>query len=61
MFEFMINDFTKNISFAINEIEIVEIVFNKLFIFIITMSEYNNIIFFNYEHITLFIYNVVNN
>ena len=61
MFEFAINDFIKNINFAINEIKIVEIVFNKLFIFIITMSEHNNIIFFDYKHITLFIYYVINN
>ena len=61
MFKFTINDFIKNISFAINEIKIVEIVFNELFIFIITMSEYNNITFFNYEYTTLFIYYVVNN
>ena len=45
MLEFTINDFIKNINFAINEIEIIEIVFNKLFIFIIIMSEHNNIIF----------------
>ena len=61
MFEFAINDFIKNINFAINEIKIVEIVFNKLLIFIITMNEYNNIIFFNCEHITLFIYYVIKN
>ena len=61
MFKFMINDFIKNINFAINKIKIVEIVFNELFIFIITMSEYNNIILFNCEHITLFIYNIINN
>ena len=61
MFKFAINDFIKNINFAINEVRVVEIVFNKLFIFIITMSEYNYIIFFNYEYITFFIYNVVNN
>ena len=47
MFKFAINDFIKNINFAINEIKNVEIVFNKLFIFIIAMSEHNNIIFFN--------------
>ena len=47
MFEFAINDFIKNINFAINEIKIVEIAFNKLFIFIITMNEYNDVIFFN--------------
>ena len=47
MFEFAINDFIKNINFAINKIKIIEFVFNELFIFIITMSEYNNIIFFN--------------
>ena len=41
MFKFAINDFIKNISFVINEIKIVEIVFDKLFIFIIMMSEYN--------------------
>ena len=61
MFEFAINDFAKNINFAINEIKIVEIVFNELFVFIIAMSEHNNITFFNYKHITLFIYYVINN
>ena len=61
MFEFAINDFIKNINFAINEVRVVEIVFNKLFIFVIAMSEYNYIIFFNYEYITFFIHNVVNN
>ena len=61
MFKFTINDFIKNINFAINKIKIIEIVFNELFIFIITINEYNNIIFFNYEHITLFIYYVINN
>ena len=45
MFKFAINDLIKNISFAINEIEIVEIAFNELIIFIIAMNEYNNIIF----------------
>ena len=45
MFEFVINDFIKNINFAIDEIKIVEIVFNKLFIFIIAISEHNDIIF----------------
>ena len=59
MFKFTINDFIKNINFAINEIKIVEIAFNKLFISIITISEYNNF-FFNCEYITLFVYNVVN-
>ena len=61
MFEFAINDFIKNINFAINKIKTVKIVFNKLFIFIITINEYNNIIFFNYEYITLFIHYVINN
>ena len=61
MFKFTINDFIKNINFAINEIKIVEIVFNELFIFVIAMSEHNDIIFFNYEYITLFIHYVVNN
>ena len=61
MFEFAINNFIKNINFAINKIKIVEIVFNELFVFVIAMSEHNNIIFFNYEHITLFVYYVVNN
>ena len=46
IFKFVINDFIKNISFAINEIKIVEIVFNELFIFIIAINEYNDIIFF---------------
>ena len=61
MFEFAINNFIKNINFAINKIKIVEIVFNELFVFVIAMSEHNSIIFFNYEHITLFVYYVVNN
>ena len=61
MFKFAINDLIKSINFAINKIEIVEIVFNELFIFIITINEHNDIIFFNYEYITLFIYCVVNN
>ena len=61
MFKLAINDFIKNINFTINEIKVVEIAFDELFIFIITMSEHNNIIFFNYKHITLFIHNVVNN
>ena len=63
MFEFVINDFIKNVNFAIDKIKIVEIAFDKLFIFIIiiTINEYNDIFFFNYEHITLFVYCVINN
>ena len=61
VFEFTINDFIKNINFAINKIKIVEIVFNELFIFIIAINEYNNITFFNCEHITLFIHYIINN
>ena len=61
MFKFAINDLIKNINFAINEIKAVETAFNELFIFIIMINEHNNITFFNYEHITLFIYNIVNN
>ena len=45
MFKFAINDFIKNINFAIDKIKIIKIVFNKLFVFVITMSEYNNIFF----------------
>ena len=45
MFKFAINDFIKNINIAINEIKIIEIVFNKLFIFIITINKHNNIFF----------------
>ena len=30
MFKFTINDFIKNINFAINEIKIIKIVFNEL-------------------------------
>ena len=41
----MINDFIKNINFAINEIKVVKIVFNELFIFIITINEHNDIFF----------------
>ena len=61
MFKFAINDFIKNINFAIDEIEIVEIVFNELFIFIIMINEYNNVILFNCEQTTFFVYNVINN
>ena len=61
MFEFTINDFIKNINFAIDEIKVVEIVFNELFIFIIMINEYNDIIFFNYEYMTFFVHYVVNN
>ena len=61
MLKFAISDFIKNINFAIDEIKAVEVAFNKLFVFIITMSEYNNIIFFNYKYITLFVYCVINN
>ena len=60
MFEFTINDFIKNINFAIDEIKTVETAFNELFIFIITISEYNNITFLNCEHTMFFIYYVVN-
>ena len=61
MFEFAINGFIKNINFAIDKIKTVEIVFNELFVFIIAISEYNDIIFFNYKHITLFIHYIINN
>ena len=61
MFKFTINDFIKNINFIIDKIKIVETAFNELFIFIIMINKHNNIIFFNCEHITLFIYNVINN
>ena len=63
MFKFAINDFIKNINFVIDEIKIIEIVFNELFVFVfvIMMNEYNNIIFFDYKHTTLFVYYVVNN
>ena len=61
MFKFTINDFTKNINFAIDKVKIVEIAFNKLFVFIITINKYNNIIFLNYKYITLFVYYIVNN
>ena len=63
MFKFTINDFIKNINFAIDKIKIVKIVFDELFIFIIiiAMSEHNNIILFNYKHITFFIHYVINN
>ena len=46
MFKFTINDLIKNINFAIDEIKIVKIVFNELFIFIIAINKYNNVIFF---------------
>ena len=61
MFKFMISDFIKYINFAINKIRIVEVVFHELFIFVITINEYNDITFFNYEYITLFVYYVINN
>ena len=61
MFGFAINDLIKNINFAINEIKIVEIAFNELFIFIITINKHNNIILFNYEHTTFFVYYIINN
>ena len=61
MFEFAINDLIKNISFAINKIKIVKTAFNELFIFVIAMSEHNDITLFNCEHITLFIHYAVNN
>ena len=61
MFKFTISDLIKNINFAINEIKIVKVVFNELFISIITMNKYNNIIIFNYEYITFFIYYIINN
>ena len=63
IFKFTINDLIKNISFAIDEIKVVEIAFNELFVFVIVivMSEHNDIIFFNYKYITLFVYYVVNN
>ena len=60
MFEFAINDLIKK-NFVIDEIKVVEIVFNELFIFIIAMSEHNNIIFFDYKYMTFFIHNAVNN
>ena len=49
MFKFTINDLIKNINFMINEIKIIEIVFNKLFIFIIMINKYKNVILFNCE------------
>ena len=61
IFKFMISDLIKNISLAINEIKIIEIVFNELFVFVIVMSEHNDIILFNYKYITFFIYYVVSN
>ena len=47
MLKLAINDFIKNINFAINEIKAAEIAFDELFIFIITINEYNDIIFLN--------------
>ena len=49
MFKFTNNDLIKNINFAINEIKIIEIVFNELFIFIIMINEHNDVIFLNYK------------
>ena len=42
LFKFAISDFIKNINFAIDEIEIVEIVFNESSISVIMINEYNN-------------------
>ena len=61
MFKLTISDFTKSINFAIDKIKAVETALNELLIFIITMSEHNNITFLDYKYITLFIYNAVNN
>ena len=61
MLEFAINDFIKNINFAINKIKAVEVVFNELFSFIIMMNKHNNITLFDYEYTTFFIYYVINN
>ena len=61
MLELTINDFIKNINFAINEIRAVETAFDELFIFIIAISEYNNIILLNYKHAALFVYYIINN
>ena len=61
MLKFAISDFIKNINFAIDEIKVVEIVFNKLFVFIIVMNKYNNVILFNCEQTTFFVYNIINN
>ena len=61
MLKLAINDFIKNINFAIDKIRVVEIVFNELFIFIIAISEHNDIILFDYKYTTLFIHYVVNN
>ena len=46
MFKFTINGFAKNTNFAIDEIKIVEIAFNELFVFIITINKYNTLISF---------------
>ena len=61
MLEFAVSDLIKSTSFAIDEIRAAETAFNELFIFIIVVSEHNNIIFLNCEHTTLFIHYVVNN
>ena len=61
MFEFAINDLIKNINFVINEIKIVKIVFDKLFVFVIAINKYNNIILFDCEYVTFFVYYVINN
>ena len=61
MFKFAINDFIKSISFAIDEIKTVKTAFNELFVFVITINEYNNIILLNCEHATFFIHYVINN
>ena len=61
IFEFAINDLIKNISFVINEIKIVKIVFDKLLVFVIAINKYNNIILFDCEYVTFFVYYVINN
>ena len=63
IFKFAVNDFAKNINFAINKVKTVEVVFDGLFIFviIIAINEYNDIILFDCEHTTLFVYYVINN
>ena len=61
MLKFAINDFIKNINFAIDKVKVVETAFNELFVFIIAINEHNNITFFNYEYITLFIHYIINN
>ena len=59
--EFAINGFVKSTCFAIDEIKVVGTALDELFVFVIAMSEYSDIIFFDCEHAAFFVHCVVNN